>query len=209
MSYESIDHLRSQLGAAPAKPENIAYAEKMLHKVPDAPVVDRAEFILGHCRGKRVLEFGASGPMHDKIVAVASVCVGVDREDGPGVIGFDLDDISRDLPDSVMNAEGEAGPDVIICGEVIEHLGNPQWFLTRLKRQYPGVPVVITVPNAFSEAGRKHIEKGTENVNVDHVAWYSFRTLKTLLTRAGYDKLVFGWYGGQPYTSEGLIVLAE
>ncbi len=203
-AYASIDDLRSQLGSKSPAPSTVAYAEKMLHRVPAAPVVDRAAFILEHCRGKRVLEFGASGPMHEAVFKVAAACYGIDREDGPlGVQGFDLDDVSRaELP--IVPT-----PELILCGEVLEHLSNPGWFLSRLHRQYAGVPVLITVPNAFSAVAAKHIVKGTENVNVDHVCWFSYRTLKTLLGRAGYDNLLFAWYGGQPLTAEGLIVYID
>lgn len=202
MSYATIDDLRSQLGARPKAPGEQSYADKMLHPIPSAIVVDRAAFILEHCAGKRVLEFGASGPMHAAIVKTAFKVVGVDRVDGDGVIGFDLDDVSQTtLP--------AYGADVIVCGEVLEHLSNPGWFLTRLKRQYAGVPTIITVPNAYSHAGHAHMTKGIENVNRDHVAWYSFRTLKTLLERHGYGGYQFAWYGGQPLTAEGLVVLCE
>jgi hypothetical protein len=68
---------------------------------------------------------------------------------------------------------------------------------------------VITVPNAFAQAGRSHMLRGVENVNVDHVAWYSHRTLKTLLERVGYDIKEFHWYRGVPYLAEGLIVVTE
>lgn len=203
-AFATIEDLRSQLGSRTPAPSSVAYAEKMLHRIPAAPVVDRAAFILEHCRGKYVLEFGASGPMHDAIVKVARSVCGVDREDGASVIGFDLDDVS------VPTLPGENHlVDVIVCGEVIEHLSNPGWFLTRLRRQYAGVPTIITVPNAFSAAAASHLARAVENVNRDHVAWYSYRTLLTLLERHGYTKNVFAWYNGQPHTAEGLIVVTE
>jgi hypothetical protein len=172
----------------------------MLHKVPDAPVVNRAEFILDHCRAKRVLDFGATGRMHEQIVEVAASCLGVDRQEALGVIAFDLDDVSQSaLP--VFEA------DVIVCGEVLEHLANPGWFMTRLRQQYAGVTTIITVPNAFSTAAARHIASGIENVNLDHCCWFSFTTLRTLLKRAGYTEFWFGWYNGKPMTAEGLIMV--
>jgi hypothetical protein len=207
VTYATIDDLRSQLGAPPMKSQ--AYTEKMLHPLPDAKAVDRAAFLLERCTGKRVLEFGASGPMHDALVKVASV-VGIDREsvfsaDGRGlVIGFDLDDVSQQTFPDVPIA-----PEVIVCGEVLEHLGNPGWCLTRLKRQYAGVPVILTVPNAFTTVGRHHLQRGIENVNIDHVAWYSPRTLKTLLERHGFEIHEFYYYGGVGHAAEGLVVVAS
>lgn len=210
MSYASIDDLRSQLGAPPATAASPAYAAKMLHPLPVGRALDRSAFILEAVKGKRVLEFGATGPMHDAVVKAAAAVYCVDREDDleadPPVLGFDLDDVSRaELP----GGGGLPPYGLILCGEVIEHLSNPGWFLTRLRRQFPAVPVLITVPNAFTLKGRSHLEAGVENVNIDHVSWYSPRTLRTLLERAGYAITDFAWYGGRPPYSEGLIVVAE
>jgi hypothetical protein len=199
--YATIEDLRSQLGRPPVQTDQ-AYADKMLHRIPAAEVVDRAAFILERCRGQRVLEFGASGPLHTAIVAAAGAVFGVDRVDAEGVVGFDLDDVSQaGLPGA------DFAPAVIVCGEVIEHLANPGWFLTRLRRQFAGVPTIITVPNAFSAIAAKHLTTGIENVNADHCAWYSYRTLKTLLGRAGYVDFYFGWYHGSPLTAEGLVIV--
>lgn len=199
--FATIEDLRSQLGDRAVTPTS-DYAARMLHDLPEIKVVDRAEFILAMVKGKRVLEFGASGPMHDAIQKAASVCYGVDRVDGPGVVAFDLDDVTvTELP--------FAPAEVIVCGEVIEHLSNPGWFLTRLRRQYDGIPVVITVPNAFSSIAAKWIAKGKENVNADHVAWYSPKTLSVLLERAGYATGDLYFYNGSGPTAEGLIVVTE
>jgi hypothetical protein len=198
VSYATLDELRGALGKGPQY--SPAYIAKMIHDLPEAETVDRAVFLLQKAAGKRVLEFGASGPMHDAIVKAAADVLGVDRDMGPGVIGFDLDDVSQyALPGHE--------PEVIICGEVIEHLSNPGWFLTRLKRQFPGVPVVITVPNAFHP--QRKLKDGIEMVNRDHVAWYSPKTLRTLVERVGYRITEFAYYNGDGPTSEGLIAVIE
>lgn len=210
MSYATIDELRSQLGSPAKAAHSPEYVAKMLHPIPEAKSVDRAAFILERVKGKRVLEFGASGPMHDKIRAAATEYFGVDREDAPdrGVVGFDLDDVSKPhLPEWSQTLFVRL--DVVVCGEVLEHLSNPGWFLTRLKEQQPNVPVIITVPNAFTSVGRGHLAKGIENVNRDHVSWYSYTTLKTLLGRVGYTIGEFYYYGGEGPTAEGLIVVTE
>ena len=205
MSYATIDDLRSHLGGAPKQsPEYIA---KMMHPFPKATAVDRAAFILGHCTGKRVLEFGASGALHDRIVAAAEITLGIDRIDAVGVYGFDLDDVQQEY--LVPAAARGYRPEIVICGEVLEHLSNPGWFLARINRHYAGVPVILTVPNAFSSAGYKWALKGIENVNADHVAWYSPKTLSVLLERAGYAVGGLFYYGGDGPTAEGLIVVTE
>jgi len=204
VSYATIDDLRANLGAT-HQARNDAYAQKQLHQIPEAPEIDREGFILDLVKGKRVLEFGASGALQAKVAAAASLYAGVDRAaTASGVLAFDIDDVTQpDLPGS------DVTPELIVCGEVVEHLGNPQYFLARLKRQYPGVPVLITTPNAMAAAGLKAVQGGIENVNIDHVCWYSYRTLKTLLGRVGYTMTLVGWYHGAPRLAEGLVVLAE
>lgn len=200
MSYATIEDLRSQLGTA--ETHSTAWAEKMLHEVPSATVVDRSAFILERVKGRVVLDVGASGPMHQRIVEVAARVHGWDREDGDCVTGIDLDNSDVHLP-------GYYGVEVIVCGEVLEHLSNPGQFLRRLRTRYAGVPVIVTVPNAFSEAARQSIRNGIEQVNRDHVAWYSWKTLTTLLVRVGYSVAEVHWYNGKPLTAEGLIVVTE
>lgn len=220
-AFRSIDDLRSQLGA-PEKPSiDPVYAAKMLHAVPDAQVVDRKAFILEWCKGRVVLDVGATGPLHDAIVKVASRVYGIIR---PGwfsqsepyftgdkdVVAFDLDDIRADeLPKFPWPHPTDDPPvDLVVCGELLEHLSNPGWFLKRLRAAYR-CETIITVPNAFAEAGRGQLKRGIEVVNRDHVAWYSYKTLSVLLERHGYDIKGFWWYNGQPYTAEGLIVVTE
>lgn len=202
--YSSIDDLRSQLGTSKKPEHSPEYREKMMHPIPQTTEVKRPEFILKHCKDKVVLELGASGPMHEAIKQVAKRWAGIDREDQPdGVMGFDLDDVNQ------QNIPHNEVPEIIILGEVLEHLSNPGWVLTRLKRQFPGVPMIVTVPNAFANGLSHWLSKGFENVNRDHVAWYSPKTISVLLQRAGYDVGGLFWYNGSGPTAEGLVVVTE
>lgn len=203
--FDTLDALRESLAQPAYSPE---YRAKMLHEVPQSTVIDREASILKHCTGKRVLEFGASGPLHEQIRAVAASYWGFDRVGSRTVLEYDLDAVSED-DEGALPWLTSPQPEIVVCGEVLEHLANPGWFLERLKRQYPDVPVILTVPNAFSAAGHRHIRDGVENVNKDHVAWYSHRTLRTLLERYGYAIEAFHWYKGEPFTAEGMLVVAR
>ena len=202
MRAATIDALRDSL-MLPRPALSPEYVAKMMHPVPDAPVVDRAAFIVERCRGRRVLELGATGALHDALREASGELVGIDREPSDGVLGFDLDDVTVDrLP------VDDAFPDLVVAGEVLEHLSNPGWLLTRLRRQF-ACPLIVSVPNALSTVALTHIRRGVENVNRDHVAYYSWKTLTTLLARAGYVVREWGWYHGEPRVAEGLVVFTE
>lgn len=196
--YATIDDLRSQLGGTPAISE--AYAAKMLHPFPTGAIVNREAFILERAAGKRILEFGASGRLHARLGEVALV-TGIDRQDAPHILGFDLDDVSLPI------IPGPSAIDLLLACEVIEHLANPGYFLHRVKAQWPTVPMIVTVPNALSAINQKHLVRGLENVNIDHVAWYSPRTLRTLLEKTGWSVTAWCYYNGDGPSAEGLIAV--
>lgn len=179
------------------------YHKRMMHKIPVADVVDRVPYILEKCQGKRVLNFGSAwGGLHDQIKAVASKVYGIDKVQ-PADFILDCDDIPEEpWPFPSLDVE------IIVCGEIIEHLANPGRFLQAIRHEYK-CPVLITVPNAFCEAAHRTMERKFENVNIDHVAWYSYRTLKTLVERYGYQINEFHWYNGRPKFAEGIVIIAR
>jgi len=182
------------------------YWEKQVHPVPASRVVDRIGFLVDRCTGKTIVHIGCDGPLDAVLRKAATRCYGIDKTamDRPDYARVDLDQLAG--ADTMPHW---ALIDLIVCGEVVEHLSNPGYFLETLKKQYP-VPVVLTVPNAFSLAGQAWlVKRGRENVNKDHVCYYSYTTLKELLRRAGYTLTEHYWYGGKPYVSEGLIVVAK
>jgi hypothetical protein len=203
------------------------YEAKQIHPVPAAPSVGREEFLLGRCRGKIVLDVGASGPMHDMIERVAKRCYGIDMAGMPldqwvkggkqGVLHVNLDsepfedgtEFGRKMLPELADVE------LVVCGEVLEHLSNPGRFLDNLRADYHMrhgghcCPVIFTVPNAFSDVARLSLETGIECVNIQHCAYYSYHTLKELVTRHGYRIDEHYWYKGRPRFSEGLIFVCS
>ena len=168
------------------------YARKMMHQVPDATVVSREAYLLERAAGRFVLDIGASGPMSEAIKEAAGRYVSVNIENADYNIDIDR---AESLPD--------LSPDVVIAGEVIEHISNAGHFLYLLSVY--SCPIIITTPNAYSSAGMYWNGRGVEQVNPEHVVWYSWYTLNNLLTRHGYDVIEWHWYKGRPLTAEGLI----
>jgi 2-polyprenyl-3-methyl-5-hydroxy-6-metoxy-1,4-benzoquinol methylase len=185
-----------------------AYGEKQLHRIPKTDSVDRVKFVLQRCKSKVVLDVGhASGELHSKITAVAKQVFGLDKERNGSAhsVTMDLDDFA--IP--ALPFPRELGIELVVCGEVIEHLANPGWFLHRLGQALPDAELLITAPNAFSSGSRHWLSQHIENVNRDHVSWLSWHTLKVLVERYGYEVMEWHWYNGQPLTAEGLIFVCK
>src|SRR3990172_3095299 len=172
------------------------YVKKQIHKVPPATVVDRVRSIVARCAGKRVLSLGCTGYLQEAIDAVAQRAYGIDCDvqEREWFFQMDLDDF-EEFP--------KFDVDLIVCGEVLEHLANPGRVLKAL-RAY-NRPVVITVPNAHASASFQSLKRGVENVNRDHVPYYSYWTLHELVTRYGFEITEWHWYNGRPLFAEGLI----
>jgi SAM-dependent methyltransferase len=90
--------------------------------------------------------------------------------------------------------------DVIIAGEMIEHLNNPGRFLEGIKRfMNSETKLVLTTINAYSGMrffvyGLRGRGGSLEPVHPDHVAYYSYSTLKLLLERHGFNVAEFMFY---------------
>jgi 2-polyprenyl-3-methyl-5-hydroxy-6-metoxy-1,4-benzoquinol methylase len=177
-------------------------------------VADRLDYVLEACREKRVLHVGcADAPLtedklaqglllHALIESVAARQHGIDiSEEGLRVLqegGF-----SRvALADIAAVARGDVFPgleiDVIVAGELIEHLSNPGDFLeaaARLMDRNPGCRLLITTPNAMGAYRFAFaVLTGREWVNPDHTSYYSRTTLAQLLGRYGFDVVDFAYY---------------
>lgn len=196
MPFRSIAALRDSIVSAGNLPPG--YAERMLHPVPELPTVkDRGAYLVEKAKGKIVLDLGCTGDISAKIRAVAKTYYGVDRVPVDGCEVADLDH----RPDTIPKHDDV---EIVIASEILEHLGNPGYFLLAVSEHYPGRPVYITVPNA----GSYSTHQDCEVVNREHVAWYSYTTLKTLLSRYGFDIQEARWHNGEPHKAEGLIVMA-
>ena len=193
MAYATVAELRDSI----VSPVSAEWAAKMLHKVPELPVInDRASHLVLNAKDKVVLDIGCSGEISKKIRAAAKKYYGIDRHAAEGVVAVDIDH----RPDQIPVYEDV---DVVIASEVLEHLANPGYFLAALRVLYKGKEIVITVPHASGY----RVQDDCEVVNVDHVCWYSYQTLKTLVTRYGYTISQAAWYHGKPHKAEGIIMV--
>src|SRR4051812_50186740 len=83
--------------------------------------------------------------------------------------------------------------DVVLCGDVVEHLRNPEAFLTRVRPLLrPGGKLVLTTPNVANWAMRLGLAAGrwryTDRGILDrtHLHLFTKKTLEEALEAAGY-----------------------
>lgn len=178
-------------------------------RLPRCVRTRKEELVLERCRGKRVLHVGACDSpywreriatgsfLHTKIAAVAATCVGVDI-DGAAIDDLrethEIGGIQRCEPASIRSL-GLAPFDVVAAADVIEHVSNPGEFLEDLRELIrENGELLLTTANAYCLRRFVKILFGREANHPDHVAYYSYLTLKQLLTRAGLEIAEFYGY---------------
>jgi SAM-dependent methyltransferase len=176
--------------------------------------VQRVEFIRAACKGKKVLHLGCTNYPYTKEAINTNALLHFELEKiADEVYGFDFDQAGIDIlsehgAKNLYQADLEKLEvvplnkqfDVIVAGEMIEHLNNPGLFLQGIKRfMNADTSLIITTINAYC-AMRFWVYflrgKGglSEPVHPDHVAYYSYSTLKLLINRADLDVKDFLFY---------------
>lgn len=96
--------------------------------------------------------------------------------------------------------------DVVVLGEVLEHLDAPGRALRGLQQLLaPGGIVVVTVPNAFNLSVTARMAVRDENVHPEHVAYYSPSTLTRLLESASLSVCELAFYRTRPLRAAQLL----
>ena len=167
-----------------------------------AGLVDRIQSIRALCDGKRVLDMGCcnhadfdrlseGGFLHAEIAKVAGELIGLDN-DAAAVQQM------KDLGFNALLGDAEHIPtsqlglfDVVVAGELIEHLSNPGLFLDGARASLkPEGLLAATVPNAWSFSRIKQLYKGIDDgdwTHSQHTCWYSKATIRTLFERHRFE----------------------
>lgn len=164
-------------------------------------LVEREKFILDFCTGKNILHLGcADWPftesslndgtwLHSKLTAVADTCLGVDLDRDTVIALRENNGIENVIEgDAEKLGNLDIGRfDVVVAGEIIEHLNNPGLFLESAKAVLkPDGKLLITTTNAYCFRRFIRIPFGKESIHPDHVYYFSHTTLETLAKRFGY-----------------------
>jgi SAM-dependent methyltransferase len=176
----------------------------------------RKDKIIELCTGKKTLHLGfiqhshlyeklinEGTWLHARLNEVCTELVGIDflREETEKTrdrFGYEVYcvDVTR-----LEDWEYKGTFDVIVCGELIEHLENPGLMFDGLKRFMDENSIlIITTPNPWSRNRLKRIRKKENEadwLNPEHTCWFSYQTLKQLLDRKGYAEVSYDYYYGE------------
>jgi len=151
--------------------------------VLDLGAVDARRAIAPHCEQLA----NCSTLLHERI-----------RQVNPGVVGVDVDregvQILRQRGYNVLAADVETMElgrqfDVVVGGEVLEHLPNPGRALATIKKHLkPGGRLLLSTVNPFCvEQWWKILRYGDIQVHEEHLMWFDPRTLGQLLAVSGFE----------------------
>jgi SAM-dependent methyltransferase len=170
-------------------------------KLPKIDSCDRAAFIAERARGKKTLHLGCAdwpftdymlrqgGLLHQRLAQVTDELVGLDLEP-EGVRLMRAAGIPNILlgnsEDPLDQLTGEKF-DLVVAGEVIEHVLNPGLFLESIKRVcHVDTILILTTVNYAPIKRLPRLLLGREEVHPDHVYYFSYSTLSCLLAKCGY-----------------------
>jgi 2-polyprenyl-3-methyl-5-hydroxy-6-metoxy-1,4-benzoquinol methylase len=183
-------------------------------------VDDREKYLGREAMGKRVLDVGvvahtpdaykSNNRLHRHIHEQAAYCLGCD------VLGPELEHLKA-LGYNVICHDITSTPlderfDLIILGEIIEHLGRPADLLGNCSKMLaPKGKVILTTPNPWfvTYLLRGLFGKAPLVDSVDHVAWYDPATIYELADRAGLRLEKFtGIRASKTYTLKAKLLFA-
>ena len=177
-------------------------------------LVQRVDFIKNVCRGKKVLHLGCTNYPYTEDSISNKMLLHFELEKiASNLYGFDFDqrglDIleghgSKNLYQVDIEALGDVQLndtfDIILGGEMIEHLSNPGLFLNGVRRfMRDDTLLIITTVNAYCALrfmlyGLRGRGGKNEPVHPDHVGYYSYKTISLMLERQDLELKEFHFY---------------
>lgn len=175
----------------------------LLPQPSDKQYLGRLDFLLQKAAGLKVLHLGfldhtievvrskmADGKwLHARLLETCTRVAGIDiNADGVKAAQDALDipdlyvaDVTRSLPDAISSEHW----DMMLIGDVIEHIPNPAQFLSGLRETCGGKcdRFVFSTPNAMSH---QEGSRSSERINSDHRYLFTPYTLSKILTEAGF-----------------------
>ena len=167
--------------------------------------VARDQKILDLCRGKKVLHLGCVGftdCTHQQKVSLAHQSLHAKLSEMTDCVGVDYDAATikelqeAEVFDNVVYGNVEHLDklnedlglfDVVLAGDIIEHLSNPGMMLEGVKSYLkPEGKFIVSTPNAFGIASYLRYAAGKFKEGAEHVLCFNPITLEQILSRHGY-----------------------
>ena len=168
---------------------------KVYTTAPFISELDRLQYLVSLCEGKSVLHVGcADAPIASDRIATGCLLHQRIEKVAKETLGIDIDDESIQLLREhgitsvcTMNAENmnlDRRYDVVLAGDVLEHMSNPGLFLQQVPNLLStGGELIIAVPSAFTFNNIRVWLKKKESVHKDHCFYFSPKCLAQLCER--------------------------
>jgi trans-aconitate methyltransferase len=177
-------------------------------------VTDRAEFLRQVASGhEAVAHIGCTDSPYTNVRLCSGTLLHARLSPRRELVGFDVDAsalerlrtalpaqqlVHADISVAVPN-EHRQRYDLVIAGEVLEHVPDPGSFLSGCRDLLtPGGELCVTVPNACSPKIAVRALLGYEAVHPDHYTYYGPRTLRRTLAGAGFEVFSLATYLAPP-----------
>ncbi len=163
--------------------------------------VERVKYITNICINKNILDLGcfdetalikenSTNYLFEQISKVSALHIGVDNSKLLPPEGLVFSETAKILQGDIydLNQLGlqQYNFDVIVAGELIEHLPNTLQFFLNLKRDFDGKRIICSTPNTTSFSNMLLALFKRESCHKDHYQVYSYKTLNTLCKTANF-----------------------
>jgi SAM-dependent methyltransferase len=190
----------------PRAPVDLGDRERFIGYITELQdVTPKDRLLIELARGRKVLDLGCidhsaetaldlgDSWLHSQLRQVADQLVGIDQlADDAATLnerGYDIRiaDVERlDLGESF---------DLVVAGDLIEHLSNPGLFLQSVAEHLDGEgALVVTTPNPFNvEQFAQALFRNQIMANLEHTMWLDPRVMHELVARSPFEIVDFKW----------------
>ena len=191
----------STFASDPMDPAAISHRRSAINAARRPTITDRTSFLRDSVRGRRLLDIGVVDHalisnrsdrwLHGQLAEVAAWSLGVDVLDEP-VRQLREQGYNVECIDITAGGRPDGAFDVIVAGEVAEHLGNVGGlFDAAADLLAPAGRFLLTTPNPFAIWRVYQHLRGRPHENVDHVTYLGAWGVAELADRAGLRLLSF------------------
>lgn len=186
----------------------------------------RIDFLVNMLKGKKVIHVGCVDHvelieekinqgtyLHKRLSESCEKCIGIDiNKKGIELLKerYQFENVyDADLMEEPIEVIVNEKWDLILLGEILEHVDNPVLFLSKIREHYSGIidEIVITVPNVLNNYLIKNMrKKQLESINSDHMYWFSPYTILRVMHKAGIRPLTLGFAGRIPLSMMQLLI---